>query len=201
TAGAGGSRGYLEFAVTSSFHPATSGRPAGASSISFRFAPGGTASRSVSGITGVVTTPVQAGAWTSVTLNPAQDIAAFWPDMDVRDFALFAITISAVSTGDVVNGYADYLRFTRSMSGTAQFDMQQDMMAELAPKYAGVGQYQGLEVSKQLPHINWFGPNVSLPDYTNVKTYKTFLQNTVIPRIHTAGGLASYNHPYGYAEG
>jgi hypothetical protein len=195
------SRGYIEFAVTSSFHTATMGRPAGDYSISYRFAPGGTASRSVSGITGVVTTPVQAGAWTSVTINPAQDIAGFWPDMDVRDFALFAITVNAVSTGDVVSGYVDYLRFTRSLSGTVHFDMQQDMMTALAPRYPDVGQYQGLEVSWQLPHINWFGPNVTLPDYSNVKAYKSFVQNSVIPRIHAAGGLASYNHPYGYAEG
>ncbi len=200
---AGWSRGYVEFRVTSSFHPATAGRPAGDYTLSYRFAPSGTATRTASGVLGVITQPVQAGQWTSVTIRPSDDIAALWPDLDARDFALFAITISAVSTGDVVGGYVDYLRFTRQMSGSAQFDMQTDMMAALAPKYPGVHQIQGLEVSWLLPHINWFGGNVVLPDYGTTKAggYPAFIRNVAIPQIHAAGGLASLNHPYGYAQG
>jgi hypothetical protein len=57
-------------------------------------------------------------------------------------------------------------------------------------------------VSLYLPHMNWFGPNVALPSYGNTTsgTYSAFLQNTVVPAIHTSGGLASYNHPYGYGD-
>ena len=100
--------------------------------LSYRCAPAVVASRRARGVLGVVSTPVQAGAWTSVVLQPSQDIAGFWPDLDVRDFGLSGITVNAVSNGDAVTGYVDYLRFTRSMGGTAQFDMQQDMMAALA---------------------------------------------------------------------
>ena len=63
-------------------------------------------------------------------------------------------------------------------------------------------QQHGLEVSRNLPHVNWFGPNVTVPSYSGISTsaYQTFLQKTVIPQIHSSGGLASYNHPYGYSS-
>ena len=200
----GWSRGYLEFLATSSFHPATAGRPAGVYALSYRFVPPTVpAGRSAIGVLGVVTIPVPPGQWNSITVRPDDDIAALWPDLDTRDFGLSGINVNAVSTGDTVTGYFDYLRFDRQMAGSAQFDMQKDMELVLAPKYPTVTQQQGLEVSWLLPHINWFGGQVVLPDYgvTKAKSYPAFIQNNTIPQIHAAGGLASYNHPYGYAEG
>ena len=200
----GWSRGYLELLATSSFHPATAGRPAGVYALSYRFVPPGVpAGRVATGVLGVVTIPVQPGQWSSITVRPDDDIAALWPDLDTRDFGLSGINVNAVSTGDTVTGYVDYLRFDRQLAGSAQFDMQKDMELLLAPKYPSVTQQQGLEVSWLLPHINWFGGQVVLPDYgtTAAKNYSAFIQNTTIPQIHRAGGLASYNHPYGYAEG
>ena len=143
--------------------------------------------------------PVDAPSW----LPPTHDIAAIWPDLDTRDFGMSGITVSAISTGDTVTGYFDYLRITRQMSGAAQFDMQTDMQAQLAPKYPGVTQFQGLEVSWLLPHINWFGGKVALPNYGTTKAagYPAYIQNIAIPAIHASGGLASYNHPYGYSKG
>jgi hypothetical protein len=190
--------GYLELLVTTSNHPAASGRAAGNYSLSYRFAPGGQASRRAKGISAVITVPVTT-AWQTVTLTPADDIAALWPDLDYRDFGLYQLTFSAVSTGDTVSGYFDYLRMDRTVSGQAFFSQQAGMMPVLAGKYPSVTQQQGAEVSLTLPHINWFGPNVTLPDYTGVTpaSYQAFLQSTVIPGIHSSGGLASYNHPFG----
>jgi hypothetical protein len=76
------------------------------------------------------------------------------------------------------------------------------MQAVLASKYPNVKQQQGLEVSRNLPHVNWFGPSVTVPGYSGIPKsgYQSFLQNTVIPQIHSSGGLASYNHPYGYSS-
>src|SRR6266536_1554230 len=111
-------------------------------------------------------------------------------------------SLSIASKGDVVGGYFDYLRFTRRISGEASLLQQMDMEPVLAIKYPGVVQRQGLEVSWLLPHINWFGGDVAIPSYgsTTSKTYTTYLQSTVVPQIHTAGGLVSYNHPYGYGD-
>jgi hypothetical protein len=195
----GWSRGYLELLVTTSFHPASGGRPAGNYTLSYRFTPGGTTSRKANGIDGVIRLPVSS-PWQTFTLNPSSDIAKLWPDLDHRDFAMWELNLSAVSTGDKVQGYFDYLRFKRTISGQAQFSQQAEMAAALASKYPSVAQRQGLEVSLLLPHLNWFGPSVTVPSYSgiNYKNYQAYLQNTVIPQIHASGGLASYNHPYGY---
>jgi hypothetical protein len=200
--GTGWSRGYLELLLITSYHPATNGRPAGNYSLSYRFTPAGTPALSASGNNGIITVPVTS-PWQTCTLTPSSDIAALWPDLDYRDFGMFELTFSAVSTGDLVSGYFDYLRMDRTVSGQACFSQQADMMSVLAAKYPGVAQQQGTEVGPHLPHVNWFGSNVTLPDYTGVTptSYQAFLASTVIPQIHAAGGLASYNHPYGSGNG
>jgi hypothetical protein len=200
--GPGWSSGYLEIAIASSRHPASAGRPAGDYALSYRIVPdtGRPGTRSASGLTGIITVPVQAygQTWTTVRLDPAADIAALWPDLDYRDFALFGLTLSAVSTGDRVSGYFGYLRFNRTMSGGELFTQQRAMMDALAPQYPAVTQLQGTEISWPVPHVNWFG-NAAIPDYSVVtpQGYPAWVADTVIPQIHAAGGLASYNHPYG----
>jgi hypothetical protein len=199
--GSGWSRGYLELLVTTSYHPGSGGRAAGNYALSYRFVPGGQASVVTSGNTGIIRIPVT-GSWQTFTLTPSTDIAKLWPDLDHRDFAMWELRLSAVSTGDTVAGYFDYLRFDRTISGQAQFSEQANMKAALASKYPQVTQQQALEVSRNLPHVNWFGPSISVPTYSGISTsaYQSFLQNTVIPQIHASGGLASYNHPYGYSN-
>ena len=197
----GWSRGYLELLVTTSYHPGSAGRPAGNYSLSYQFVPGGQSSAVANGDRGVIRVPVTS-PWQTVTLIPSSDIAKLWPDLDYRDFAMWELNLSAVSTGDKVVGYFDYLRFDRTVSGQAQFTEQAQMQAALASKYPNVRQQQALEVSRNLPHVNWFGPQVTVPNYSGIpkSQYQAFLQNTVIPQIHNSGGLASYNHPYGYSD-
>jgi hypothetical protein len=203
----GWTRGYLELLIVSSYHEATLGRPGGNYTLSYQFVPPGAAAGSVAnGIQGVITVPVQPASstnpWATITITPSNDIAALWPDLDYRDFALWELTLSAVSNGDQVGGYFDYLRFNRQISGEAFLEQQMAMEEVLAAKYPSVVQQQGLEISLSLPHINWFGGNVVIPDYgsTTAKTYGEYLLNTAIPQIHAAGGLASYNHPFGYGD-
>jgi hypothetical protein len=143
----GWSSGYVEMFITTSFQPASGGRPAGTYSLSYRFVPPGRShSRYKSGTRGVIVTPIKT-AWQTVTVNPSADIAALWPDLDWRDFALWKLTFRAASTGQPVSGYVDYLRFNRSQSGSACLAAQLDMMARLAPMYPAVTAQQGLEVS------------------------------------------------------
>jgi len=199
--------GYLELLIVSSYHEAIGGRPPGGYQLSYRFVPpGGTVRRTANGLTGIVTIPVTPDSgsdpWGTMTINPAEDIAALWPDMDHRDFGLYELTLSAVSTGDLVEGYFDYLRFNRSISGEAFFKQQADMGTALAARYRSVVQQQGLEVSLALPHVNWFGTSVSIPDYGSTsgrRQYDAYLAQNLIPKVHASGGLISYNHPFGYA--
>jgi len=198
----GWSTGYLELLITTSDHPASAGRPAGNYSLSYRFTPGGTASRAANGLDGVITVPITS-PWQTVTLTPSSDIAKLWPDLDYRDFALWEFTLSAVSAGEKVHGYFDYLRFDRTISGQALVSQQAAMESLLAPKYPSVTQQQGTELSFRLPHVNWFGPGITLPSYNDSMTadsYAALLKGSVIPQIHSSGGLASYNHPFGYSD-
>jgi hypothetical protein len=200
--------GYLELLIVSSYHEATGGRPPGGYQLSYQFVPpGGTARRTANGIRGVITVPVRPNSgsdpWGTMTINPAEDIAALWPDMDHRDFGLYELTLSAVSTGDLVEGYFDYLRFNRSISGEAFLRQQADMGAVLAARYRSVVQQQGLEVSLSLPHVNWFGRSVTIPDYGSTsghREYARYLAQNLIPKVHASGGLISYNHPFGYGD-
>ncbi len=199
--------GYLELLIVSSYHEAIGGRPAGGYQLSYRFVRGGTARRTANGLSGVIIVPVTPNSgsdpWGTMTINPAEDIAALWPDMDYRDFGLYELTLSAVSTGDLVEGYFDYLRFNRSIGGEAFFKQQSDMAAVLATRYRSVVQQQGLEVSLALPHVNWFGKSVSIPDYGSTKgrrEYGAYLAQNLIPKVHASGGLISYNHPFGYGD-
>jgi hypothetical protein len=197
--------GYLELLISSSYHEATGGRPAGAYTLSYRFVPPGTAAHRVAqGNAGVITIPVKptgGSRWYEAVLTPTDDIAALWPDVDERDFALYELTFSAVSTGEQVGGYFGNLRFDRAKSGEALLRQQMDMSARLAPKYPKVDQRQGLEVSWKLPHMNWFGEGIKIIPYHGISPheYPEFIGHTVVPAIHRAGGLVSYNHPFGYS--
>jgi hypothetical protein len=200
--------GYLELRIVTSYHEAVGGRPAGGYQLSYQFVPpGGRARRTANGIRATVTIPVTPNSgsnpWGTVRINPAEDIAALWPDMDYRDFGLYELTLAAVSTGDLVEGYFDYLRFDRSVSGEAFLRQQADMSTRLARRYRSVTQRQGLEVSLSQPHLNWFGKSVSIPDYGSTKgrhEYGLFLAQHLIPKVHASGGLLSYNHPFGYRD-
>jgi hypothetical protein len=203
----GWSRGHLELLIATSYHPAAGGRAAGNYTLSYQFVPAtAQARRYANGINGVVVIPVQPASstnpWGTVTITPSDDIAALWPDIDYRDFALWGLTLSAVSTGDLVAGYFDYLRIKRQLSGSVLLQQQMDMEIALKQKYPAVTQRQGLEVSLFLPHVNWFGGGVAIPAYggTTWQTYANFLQTTVVPQIQSSGGLVSYNHPYGYDQ-
>jgi len=198
-----GSKAYVEVLITVSYHPAIGGRRAGSYLLSYRFGGAGSAgSRVANGLTGIVTVPVIPGQWNSVELNPAVDFAALFPGVDVRDLSLVDLHINAVSTGGIATGYFDYLRFSRQSSGQMPLQVQADLEATYAQQYPSLTQRQGLEVSKESPHLNWFGGAISLPDYsTFTGQYEDFLQSSLIPFIHDRDGLVSYNHPYGTGSG
>ena len=133
----GWSRGYLEIQIPTSYHQASGGNGAGSYALSYQIVPSGTRHAVAQGRTGIVTIPVVADGhtWTTVTITPQDDIAALWPSLDSRDFALYEVLLFAASTGDLVSGYFDYLRFERTLDGGELFDQQASMMQALAGKY------------------------------------------------------------------
>jgi len=107
------------------------------------------------------------------------------------------------SANAIASGNFDYLQFTRPNSGEVNLQVQDAIMGAAASRYPGVAQQHGLEISHYLPHINWFGGNVSLPSYAGMRkaSYSSYIAQSIIPDIHARGGLASYNHPYGTGFG
>jgi len=200
-----GPAAYLELLISSSYHLAQSGRPAGVYQLSYRIGGSGVpGSRVANGNQGVVTLPAVAGQWNSMAITPADDIAAIWPDlMSTRDFATDGITLSAVSTGDLASGNFDFLQFVRNYTtGQVPVQTHADVIASYSAAFGAVSRYQALEISRFLPHVNWFGGQVQLGDYAGVttKTYSNYVRQQVAA-IHAAGGAASFNHPLGYSEG
>lgn len=194
---------YLELSISTSFHPATGNRPAGKYVLSYRVGgEGAPGSRVVNGLTGIVTVAAPMNQWTTLALTPSDDIAALWPDMDEHDFACNAITLNAVSTGPLASGHFDFLRFERPFSsGDIPIQLQDSVHEGYRSRYPGVTQRRALEMGQLLPHINWFGGNLSLADYTGVtmSTQMDFMRQQ-IRLAHAQGGLASYNHPFGYTS-
>lgn len=199
----GWTRGHLEIRISSSYHEASGGRPAGTYTLSYRLVPSGTTHSTTQGNTGIVVIPTVADGktWTTVTVTPSQDIATLWPDLDHRDFSFYMLGLYAGSSSKTtVTGYFDYLRFNRTLNGGELFAQQANMIQAFAPQFPAVTQQQGLEMSLGLPHINWYGPSITVPTYDGIgygQTYKTWITQQGIPGVHKAGGLCSYNHPYG----
>jgi hypothetical protein len=186
--------------------PPPAGRGAGLYRLSYRFggdAPAG--SRRASGLTGIVTLAATRNQWNSVVLSPADDISAIWPDTDGRDASLLELYVGAASRRSArAAGCFDYLRFSRSVAGNQPLDTQALIMGGYAAAFPSVRQHAGLEVSLYPQHVNWYGGQVSLPDYGTLPISPAASDTATgqfITDIHAAGGLASFNHPFGVEPG
>lgn len=198
-----GKDAYLAVVLTTSWRPAREGVSAGQYVLSYRIGGSGTPGRRTrSDRTGIVTLAAPARAWTTLVLDPAADIAAIWPGAEGRDASLYQLSLRAVSrNGARAEGFFDILRFRRSaVAGDEPLRVQSELMAHYARAFPGVRQHQALEVSLVKPHLGWLGGAVSLPDHTGkpvTPDTSTAAAQAAVDAIHAAGGLASYNHPFG----
>ncbi|MBM9509260.1 hypothetical protein [Actinacidiphila acididurans] len=194
---------YLTVKLTTSWRPATNGRPSGEYTLTYVI--DGTESRSHvrHGIDGVIRVPARQGQWNTIELHPEEDLHRFWPDIDARDAAMFNLTLGAVSEQErPAEGWFDLLRITRPpRTVNAPLEKQAELMRGYAHRFPAVRQYQGLEVSLVKPtHLNWFGPSITMPSFAKPTPTADPDPNAayaVVDMIHATGGLASYNHPFG----
>ena len=195
-----GSDAYLEMRITLSLHPAQAGRPYGKYAVAYRWGgPDKPGTRRSEGILGIVSMPTKVGSWNSGSVTMSDDVAALWPDMDPRDFCVYSVSFYAGSTGSRAEGLFDNVRIQRPYTtGDVPLQVQQEIMQHYAPRFPSVTQHQGVEVSWTEPHVNWFGGAVTIPTYISGTgtTWSQFVAST-IGQIHAAGGIASYNHPFG----
>jgi hypothetical protein len=195
----------LEIQLRTSYRPALDGRPAGQYTLTYVVDGSRRRSRTREGIEGTIRLPASAGRWTTLVINPAEDLEALWHGVNGNDAAMLGITVGAVSAkGGSTEGWFDRLQFVRrNRAGDGPLRAQTAMMAGYAHRFPAVRQYQGLEVSLVKPtHLNWFGPKLHMPSWpSNLPTPDPdpLAAVNAVKMIHAAGGLASYNHPYGTA--
>ncbi|MCZ3388752.1 MAG: hypothetical protein LH645_06415 [Actinomycetia bacterium] len=188
---------WFDIVIETSYRPALQSRPAGYYRLRYRVGGGRLPATvvEVDPLDGLVVLDAATDVWTTLVLDPVADMTLLWPDIDFRDAALtsfaFAVTSRNLAPSTVV---VDALRFDRLRKGsTAVLEVQRDLMAHYAPLFPTVVQHQGLEISENTPHLNWFGdPEIwpaSDPANTDI--------GLAISTIQAAGGVASYNHPFG----
>lgn len=194
-----------QVAIELSYHPQVGSRPAGNYLLHYRFgaaAPG--RHTEGGGLVGVVDAPPPASGST-VTLSPVTDVAALWPSMLAFDNCFYGLSISVTSphagaSGDVeVTGAT----FDRSRSDPASVIADQSrLVTSYAPRFPGLLARPSVEVSRNLPHLNPFGVPPFIPDYAlDTPTDHRAFYRHLVADVHRRGGLLSWNHPFGYAEG
>jgi len=186
-----------EITVPLSYHPATGGRPAGQYTIVYRF--GGTAGRSVQGLTGTVSAPAPA-AGAVLTLSPETDAAALWPDLLAIDNGAAGLSFTARSphrgaVADVTIGSTTFAR-ARSTAAAVIAD-QARVVAAYQPQHPGLTARASTEVSISHPHANPFGLPQWLPDYGSLPTAHDAQYRAIVDQVHAGGGVISWNHPFG----
>ncbi|HEX5016473.1 MAG TPA: hypothetical protein VFX15_02675 [Actinomycetes bacterium] len=196
-----GEDAFFDIVVETSYRPAMSGRPAGQYRLRYRVGggrPPGTVVET-DPLNGLIVLDVPVKKWTTLSLDPVSDLTTIWPDVDFRDAALtrfaFAVTSrNGVTSTTVVDG----LHFERvRKTSTAVLAVQRELMEHYTPLYPTVVQQQGLELSHSTPHVNWFGE----PEIWPASDPAHFDVELAIAQVHAAGGVASYNHPFGTSGG
>lgn len=197
---------FLEIAFDAGYRPATAGRAAGMYSLSYRVGgPDAPDMRRTEGLKGIVTLAAPRGEWTTITVTPCSDLASFWPDLVSSDAGMCEFSIAVASReGATAAGVFDHVRFTRAHS-TDAVQLQRQMMEAYRRRFPHVRQHQGLEVSLYQRHVNWYGGDVALPDYTGIPLVPVaddpMAMRDLIAEIQAAGGVASYNHIFGTSFG
>lgn len=199
------STGWTEMRLWGSVRPITRGRPTGTYQVHYRFTPSAKV-RSVhaTGLIAVVTIPVNAAVSQHLTVSPVDDLRAAFPDLGERaqDNGLYGVWLGVgAPAGESARSLITSLTLDRRLTGPQAIALQQNLIREIAPLYPSISIGSGLEFS-YLTHINWFSPDPDLlqflpPGGASAAAYLLSLVNTV----HSRGGAASYNHPFGAAIG
>lgn len=196
-----GEDAWFDIVIETSYRPSLAGRPAGRYRLRYRVG-GGQAVGTVTTtdpLNGLIVLEPRVNRWTQVTLDPVADFSLLWPDIDFRDAALTSFAFAASSRNSVRStAVIDGLHFERvSKTPNAVLGVQRELMDHYTPLYPTVVQQQGVELSASGPHLNWLGN----PDIWPASEPANLDDALAVAKIHEAGGVASYNHPYGSSGG
>lgn len=127
----------------------------------------------------------------TVSWRPGVDLANRVAPGLAADFSLYDLFLEG--TGTLSNLQLDW-----GMPGQEPLTVQAQVLSAVNARYA-TEIYQALEPSLYEPHVNWFGGSLMLPSYAGKPAAGIHpdLVSQMVQTIHSRGGLASYNHPYG----
>ena len=192
---------WAELLVSLSRQVASGSRPAGQISMLYRLRTDISArAYSSLGTQGIVDVPVPPGSWTTVTVDPAGDVLAIWPDLDPRDNALNDIEFHATSRAKApAEVYFSYLHLDEQPGALPQaVGVEQGIVAGYAAQVAPLLGFVGTEISLDV-HLNQFGgtqADFPYPNPTALGQSYGDLRTSIVDFIHANGGLASINHAF-----
>lgn len=197
--------------VTLSHHPATSGRAAGIYRLHYRLRTDiFVRAHTAQGVVGVIDVPVTPGSWTTIAMDLVSDAATLWPDLDARDNAMTGTQFWATSRNGASADFC-FSDLRRTPNGTYDpVGVQQDVVTRAGAAAPSLVTHAGLEYSfDDRAHINGFGGMRGEFDYASLPNsstqllhpdYGSGLAGALVDHIHSSGGLASLNHPFGFSE-
>ena len=196
------SKAWVGVEIITSYRPARDGRPAGVYRLSYRIGGGRAVGTKVRSTTkAIVTLAAPVGTWSRLDLDPARDLGDVF-GIDGRDASMYTVGVATCSaTSAPAEAVFDNLSFTRSANqGQQPLVVQRELMAHYAGQFPSVVQHQGIEISHIVKHIGSYGGTPTLPDLTGwpVTPPNDMVETRrVVDAVHTTGGIASYNHPFG----
>lgn len=184
--------------ITSSYRPATAGRPAGQYRLHYRLGGGTGRWTERRGLVGVVGLPVARG-WQTLALDLQADVAALWPDLVSADAGLCALSVVARSRrGASAAVVLDRLELVRTRrAGGEALALQREAMAAYASAYPAVRQHQGSEVSL-VRHLNAYGEDLRLPEPPTSRATKDTSVGAAlaaVAQLRRSAALVCFNHP------
>ena len=184
--------------ISSSYRPATSGRPAGRYRLQYRVGASRGRWTEDNGRLGVVGVAAGTG-WQRLTMKLRADHAALWPDTFAGDASLQQLRVGVrVRRGASVSAVVDRLRLLRTRQSIADgMGLLNAAVREYRRRYPALTQYAASEVSL-VQHLNAFGGDGTLPTYdtaTPINDDSVEAQRRMVRFLHSHGSLVSINHP------
>jgi hypothetical protein len=154
------------------------------------------------------------GQWNRLSLPLTRDAIEGFPFIEGDDNALLRMAVGVEArNGATASALFDDLRIEQEVSGAPAYGRQLDLIGRVSRHYPAIRQFQGVELSFALHHLNAFGGGPILLDY-DVLAEESGLLHGDPPRLdkrelrpystrraveiaHQAGALVSYNHMFG----
>lgn len=133
------------------------------------------------------------GEWTTLSWDLTALAQQYFPDLGADQHVEFASI--AFSGGDEGASWdLDDFTWTQRSNGDDLRALQREYLASLPNSPT---QHVGYEFGflSEATHVNAFGPDVTLPD---ISAFAAVDWPTAVQNIHDEGGIASYNHMFGW---